>query len=192
MKLGVASVAKSFTIDMWLARHTPAKVLPILRSVVSSSQEEFADAVANGGGMYGVGYCFGAKYILLLSAAGGGEQDPDTQSSQSQAEEGHARSPKPVLKCAAIAHGTDITTSDLSSVRVPLCIVAVKEDPLFPDHIRKQGHEALKENGVKVDLEVYEGVPHGFAVVGEYPGMEGVGERQKEAFDKMTGWLRAH
>ncbi|KAK3111316.1 hypothetical protein LTR53_013557, partial [Teratosphaeriaceae sp. CCFEE 6253] len=52
IKLGVASVAKSFTIDMWLARHTPEKVLPILHKVMSSVREEYADAISSGEGIY--------------------------------------------------------------------------------------------------------------------------------------------
>lgn len=59
VKLGVAAVAKSFNIDMWLARQTPEKVLPVLNRVITSVKEEFADAVSNGGGIYAVGYCFG-------------------------------------------------------------------------------------------------------------------------------------
>ena len=68
VKLGFATTAKSFMVDMWLARQTAEKVLPILQKVIERAKEEFADAVANGGGVYGVGYCFGGKYICLLSS----------------------------------------------------------------------------------------------------------------------------
>lgn len=61
VKMRVAETAKAFTIDMWLARHTQESVMPILNKVVEGAKEEFADAVANGGGVYGVGYCFGAR-----------------------------------------------------------------------------------------------------------------------------------
>ena len=67
IKLGLIDTVKSFTIDMWLARHTPEKVLPILYKVLDAAKEEFADAIANGGGIYAAGYCFGAKYALLLA-----------------------------------------------------------------------------------------------------------------------------
>jgi dienelactone hydrolase len=73
IKLKTAEGIKSFMIDMWLARHTPEKVLPLLHKVVEGAKEEFADAVSNGGGIYGVGYCFGAKYILILA---GENSDP--------------------------------------------------------------------------------------------------------------------
>lgn len=73
IKLKTAEGVKAFMIDMWLARHTPEKVLPLLHKVVEGAKEEFADAIANGGGIYGAGYCFGAKYILILAG-----EHPDT------------------------------------------------------------------------------------------------------------------
>ena len=54
--MGFATTAKSFMVDMWLARQTPEKVLPLLRKVVEGAKEEFADAVANGGAVYADGY----------------------------------------------------------------------------------------------------------------------------------------
>ncbi|TKA77129.1 hypothetical protein B0A55_04111 [Friedmanniomyces simplex] len=190
VKLGVASVAKSFTIDMWLARHTPEKVLPILHHVITSVKEEYADAVSSGGGIYAVGYCFGAKYVLLLSAdlhkdVAAGQRAPDTQAEEGMAKQG------PQIKCGAIAHGTQITAEELAGVSVPMCVVAVKDDPLFPDHVRVQGVEAMQKKGVEHEVEVYEGVPHGFAVLGDYAD-EGIVGKQKEAFGQMLGWLKKY
>ncbi|KAK3648608.1 hypothetical protein LTR56_007434 [Elasticomyces elasticus] len=190
VKLGVASVAKSFTIDMWLARHTPEKVLPILHAVISSVKEEYADAVSSGGGIYAVGYCFGAKYVLLLAAelekdVVSGQRAPETQAEEGMVKQG------PQIKCGAIAHGTQITVSELAGVSVPMCVVAVKEDSLFPDHVREKGVEAMQKNGLEHEVTVYEGVPHGFAVLGDYADEEIVG-KQRDAFGQMLGWLKAH
>ena len=88
---------------MWLARHTPEKVIPLLQKVIEGAKEEFADAVANGEGIYGVGYCFGAKYILILA----GER-PDTvawgQAAPKDVEQGAVKH-TPLIKAGAIAHG---------------------------------------------------------------------------------------
>ena len=98
------NTAKSFLLDMWLARQTPEKVLPLLHKVIEGAKEEFADALANGGGLYAVGYCFGGKYVLLL-----GSELPDTVA-QGQAvndeEKGIVKS-GPRIKAGAIAHGMD-------------------------------------------------------------------------------------
>jgi len=98
VKLKAAETAKSFLIDMWLARHTEEKVIPILHSVIDGAKDEFADAIANGGGIYAVGYCFGAKYVMLL--AGG---NLDTASSKDE-EEGKAKD-APLIKAGTLAHG---------------------------------------------------------------------------------------
>lgn len=144
---------------MWLARHTPEKVLPILHKVVEGVKEEFADAVASGGGIYGIGYCFGAKYIVIL---GGVHPDPVAwgQAAPEDEEQGAVKK-EPLIKAGAIAHGTDIRREDLEAVKVPLCLVCVENDPVFPDEIREAGQKALEENKVEHELKVYPGVPHG-------------------------------
>ena len=89
-------------IDMWLARQTPEKVLPILHKVVDGAKEEFADAVANGGGIYAVGYCFGGKYVILL-----GSELPATVAWGQAIKDEEAGMVKsgPSIKAGALAHG---------------------------------------------------------------------------------------
>ena len=100
VKLKAAETVKSFMLDMWLARQTPEKVMPLLQKVVEGAKEEFADAVANGGGMYAVGYCFGGKYVLLL-----GSELPDPLAhDQTDVEKGAVKK-EPVIKAGALAHG---------------------------------------------------------------------------------------
>ncbi|KAK5119401.1 hypothetical protein LTR85_007501 [Meristemomyces frigidus] len=193
VKLGVASVAKSFTIDMWLARHTPEKVLPILHKVITSVKEEFADAVANGGGIYAVGYCFGAKYVLLLGSSALHQLDSahvHVRAPESDAEEGIVKQ-GPQIKCGAIAHGTQISQQDMAEASVPMCVVAVEDDPLFPDRVRNEGLEAMKAKKLDHEFRVYPDVPHGFAVLGDYAD-GGIVEKQGEAFEQMLGWLKRH
>lgn len=103
VKLRAAETAKSFVIDMWLARHTPEKALPLLHAVLSNAKDEFADAVANGGGVYAVGYCFGAKYVLMLA----GEHTDTKLWGQPKPEDEEAGKVKqgPLIKAGAIAHG---------------------------------------------------------------------------------------
>jgi dienelactone hydrolase len=146
-------------IDMWLARHTPEKVLPRLLAVIHSAKEEFADAVANGGGIYAVGYCFGAKYVLLFA----GER-PDSvlagQENPSEAEQGQVVK-GPLIKVGAVAHGTQVTPDDIANVRVPMYFVCVKDDPLFPEEVRQAGIERLEKENVEHEVKVYPQVPHG-------------------------------
>ena len=102
VKLRAAETAKSFLIDMWLARHTTEKVIPRLHKVLDAIKEEFADAIANGDGLYAVGYCFGGKYVLLL---GGEGQRSVTSAPTAEQEEQGAQQKKYCIKAGAIAHG---------------------------------------------------------------------------------------
>lgn len=160
IKLGVAEAAKSFSIDMWLAKHTPTTVLPRLHSVIAALREDFADAIANGGGIYAVGYCFGGKYVMLLGSDPAADQNAGSKDQSQEAEEGSVQH-GPAIKAGVLAHGTLIEKSDFERVNVPLGIVAVENDSLFPDEVRDQGIKSLKAKGKEVESWVYPGVPHG-------------------------------
>ncbi|KAI9805270.1 MAG: hypothetical protein M1833_005723 [Piccolia ochrophora] len=188
VKLGFAATAKSFMIDMWLARQTPEKVLPILHKVIEGAKEEFADAVASGDGIYAVGYCFGGKYVLMLA----GEHPDTVMSGQAvQDEERGVVKTGPVIKAGAMAHGVLVTLEDMQAIKAPVTLACVENDSLFPDDIRNEGQKYLEDNDIKHELRTYSKVPHGFAVLGEYEDKH-ITEAQGWAYDQMLGWLKAH
>ncbi|KAK4033746.1 protein AIM2 [Parachaetomium inaequale] len=188
-KVKAAEAAKSFLIDMWLARHTEEKVLPILERVLEGARDEFADAVSHGGGVYAVGYCFGARYILLLAA----ERPSPSGQRQGQGDE-EANRPAvvaPRIKAGALAHATLVSKGDFGGLKAPLSVVCVENDPLFPDEVRIAGEEYMSENGVEHEVQVYPGVPHGFAVVGDYEDAN-IKIAQVTAFEQMLKWINEH
>ncbi|KAK7509949.1 Alpha/Beta hydrolase protein [Phyllosticta citriasiana] len=191
IKLAAAQTTKAFLIDMWLARHTPEKVLPLLHKVIEGAKEEFADAIANGGGIYGAGYCFGARYILILGGkhahpvAGGQDSKPQDDVEQGVVEKG------PEIKVGAVAHPTVVTKEELAAIQVPVSLALVENDPVFPDDVVKVGKESLEKNGVEHEVKTYVGVPHGFAVIGSYDDPH-ISSEQHVAFEQMLGWLQAH
>lgn len=164
-KIKAAETAKSFMIDMWLARHTDEKVTPILHKVIDGAKDEFADAVSNGGGIYAVGYCFGGKYILQLAAErkpfvrggflGGAAKKPADEEAGAIANYG------PFIKAGALAHATLVAREDFENIKVPVSLVCVENDPLFPDEVRSFGEDALSKANVEHEVQVYPGVPHG-------------------------------
>ncbi|KAI9725529.1 MAG: hypothetical protein M1828_003017 [Chrysothrix sp. TS-e1954] len=190
VKMGAAETAKSFMLDMWLARHDVEKVMPILQATLEGAREEFADAVANGGGIYGVGYCFGAKYILLLCGSHSDSVKHGQKRTEEDVEQGEVQR-GPELRAGAIAHGTLVTKADVEGVRAPVAMACVQNDSLFPDEIREQGKASLELNAVDHNIQVFEGVPHGFAVLGDYADQH-IEAKQKEAFEMMCEWLETH
>jgi dienelactone hydrolase len=171
-KIKAAETAKSFLIDMWLARHTEEKVLPILHKVLHASKEEFADAVANGGGVYAVGYCFGGRYVLLLGsetpAAASAETAAETQQAKPnpQATEPAvaAAAAEPLIKAGALAHATLVSPDDFQHLKAPTSLVCVENDPMFPDEIRKALEDHLPKINVQHEVQIYPGVPHGKSI----------------------------
>ncbi|OJD37133.1 dienelactone hydrolase family protein [Diplodia corticola] len=190
LKLGFAQTTKTFMLDMWLARHTPEKVLPTLHKVIEGAKEEFADAIANGGGIYGVGYCFGARYILILAGKHSDTVSWGQESKPEDVESGVVEK-GPEIKVGAIAHPTAMTKEELAAITVPVSLALVDNDPVFPDELATAGKEALEKNGVEHEIKTYSGVPHGFAVLGDYEDPK-VTSEQQIAYGQMLGWLQAH
>ncbi|ERF74938.1 hypothetical protein EPUS_05146 [Endocarpon pusillum Z07020] len=185
VKLRAAETAKSFMIDMWLARHTPEKVAPILHKVLESAKDEFADAVANGGGVYAAGYCFGGKYVMMLA---GKQQGPETEGRHEEEVKADRR---PLIKAGAIAHATLVTREDITAIEAPVSIVCVENDQLFPEDILEEGRKHLQNQNIDHEIKTYPGVPHGFAVVGEYENPK-IKDAQTAAFEQMLSWLKTH
>lgn len=157
-KIKAVEGVKSFMIDMWLARHTEEKVLPILHKVIDGAKDEFADAVGNGGGIYAAGYCFGGRYVLLLGseskAQAGGAQKPADEEAGPQAS-------GPYIKAGALAHATLVSRDDFEGLKTPVSLVCVENDPLFPDDVRTAGEDYMSKANVEHEVQVYPGVPHG-------------------------------
>lgn len=176
VKMKVGETAKSFMIDMWLARHTQEKVLPILQKVLEVAKDEYADAVANGDGIYGAGYCFGAKYVVMLA---GEHKDSVLWGQEQKDEEEGMLVTGPLVKAGAIAHATLVTREDLIAVKAPLSMACVgksylspwvslwpidvysESDPVFPEEILEEGRKHLEENKIEHEIKTYTGVPHG-------------------------------
>lgn len=163
-KIKAVETAKSFMIDMWLARHTEEKVMPILHKTIDGAKEEFADAVSNGGGIYAAGYCFGGRYVLLLASertpfvGGGGFLGVGQKPAD---EEAGAVKKGPFIKTGVVAHATLVAKEDFEGLKAPVSLVCVENDPMFPDEVRKFGEDYLAKANLQHEVQVYPGVPHG-------------------------------
>lgn len=195
IKLKTFELTKSLMIDRWLAYHTEEKVMPLLEKVIEACKSEFADAVATGDGMYAVGYCFGARYVLLLAAertpsqtGWSGAQKPADE----EAGEGAEPTKKgPYIKAGALAHATLVSPNDFVGLKSPLSLVCVENDPMFPDEVRTKGEDTMAKSNLEHEVQVYPGVPHGFAVFGDYEEAH-IKDAQTTAFEQMLKWIKEH
>lgn len=152
IKLRAAEAAKSFVIDMWLARVTPDKVMPILHRVIEKAREDYPEAVKHGDGIYAAGYCVGGRFVMLLAQ----EKDKAAGDEESaQEKEG------PYIKAGALAHAASVNPDDFKDIKAPLSFVCVEDDPLFPDEVRSAGEDAMADRNLEHEVQVYPGVPHG-------------------------------
>ncbi|UKZ61915.1 uncharacterized protein TrAtP1_003177 [Trichoderma atroviride] len=182
VKLKAVEIAKSFLIDMWLARVTEAKIIPILHKVIEAAHEEYSDAIKHGEGIYAVGYCVGGRYVLLL-AKGTQEGGNDEESGMMKA--------GPFIKAGALAHAASVTPDDFKNLQAPLSLVCVENDALFTDEVRKVGEDLMTQDNVEHEVQVYPGVPHGFAVAGQYQESN-IMDAQVTAYEQMLRWLKDH
>lgn len=155
VRMRAVEAAKSFVIDMWMARHTEEKILPILHRVIDGCKEKFADAVRHGDGIYAVGYCIGGRYVLLL-----GRETPAPAEQPAEQEEGAVRQ-GPLIRAGALAHAASVVPDDFNGLKVPISIVCVENDPLFPEDVRTVGEDAMASANLEHEVRVYPGVPHG-------------------------------
>jgi dienelactone hydrolase len=141
-RMRAVEAAKSFMIDMWMARHTEQKVLPVVLSVIDGCRE-----------IYAVGYCIGGRHVLLL-----GSETPEPSDAD---EEAAAVRRGPWIKVGALAHAASVTPDDFRDLKVPVSLVCVENDPLFPDDVRKAGEDAMASANLEHEVRVYPFPVHG-------------------------------
>ncbi|KAF4464447.1 hypothetical protein FALBO_8711 [Fusarium albosuccineum] len=181
-KLKAVEVTKSFLIDMWLARVTEDRVMPILHKVIDAAREQYADSIKQGDGIYAAGYCVGARFVLLLAKK--------TKAAEGDEESGGVKS-GPFIKAGALAHAASVVPDDFKDISAPLSFVCVENDPLFPDEVRIAGEDSMSDANLEHEVQVYPGVPHGFAVVGEYQDAA-IKDAQATAYEQMLRWIQSH
>ena len=80
---------------------------------------------------------------------------------------------------------------DFQNLKVPLSLVCVESDPLFPDEVRTAGEDIMSKDGLEHEVQVYPGVPHGFGVFGDYDDPN-IKEAQATAYEQMLRWIQEH
>ncbi|KAK1992336.1 alpha/beta-hydrolase [Colletotrichum falcatum] len=101
-----------------------------------------------------VGYCFGAPYVCDLLAGAGADADADADG-------------EPVVAAGAFAHPTALKEAHLAGVKRPLLLSCSDNDAMFPTEARRKGIDVLQREGKVYQLQLFQGVGHGFAVKGD-------------------------
>ncbi|TID30136.1 hypothetical protein CANINC_001298 [Pichia inconspicua] len=125
----------------WFSRHPPQLTIDILKTFFLEFQNKHPkiDFIA------GIGYCFGAKYLS------------------------HYLTNDSFLKfdVGAFAHPSFVSEDELNAITKPLIISAAETDTIFPRDLRYKSEEILQKNGIHYQIDLFQGVEHGFTVRGD-------------------------
>ncbi|KAL6859521.1 dienelactone hydrolase [Trichoderma novae-zelandiae] len=110
----------------------------------------------------GVGYCFGAKYVLRHFKSG--------------------------IDVAFIAHPSFVEEDELAALSGPLSIAAAETDSIFPTTMRHKSEEILIETKQPFQINLFSGVEHGFGIRGD-PSVKIQKFAKEQAFSQAVAWF---
>lgn len=144
----------------WLGKHSPEVTSPIIESFVSKVKSEFKPKT-----LVGVGYCFGAKYVIRLIS-----------------------DEKPWFDAGAAAHPSFVTIDEVKAISKPILISAAEVDPIFTTELRHETEKVLTEGKKRFQIDLFSGVLHGFAVKGDV-SVPVVKYAKEKAFQDQLAWF---
>ncbi|OMP89142.1 Protein AIM2 [Diplodia seriata] len=115
----------------------------------------------------GVGYCFGAKYVVRNLH--GGER----------------------IDAGFVAHPSFVDADELKGITRPLSIAAAEDDYIFPTEKRRESEDILAEMRATYQLALYSGTAHGFATRGDLKKRD-VKFAKEQAFLQAVRWFDEH
>jgi len=118
----------------WLPKHGEASVEPIVEASLKEMREKYG--CKNIGG---VGYCFGAKYVVR-----------------------HLK--KGQIDAGWVGHPSFVTADELEAMENPLSISAAETDQIYPAEKRHETEAILQKKDVPYQQNLFSDVSHGFAV----------------------------
>lgn len=114
----------------------------------------------------GIGYCFGAKYIIQNSKKGD------------------------FFDVVAIAHPSFVTEEEFEEVAIPIIISAAQVDSVFTPELRMKSEKILNKNGLQYQIDLYSGTSHGFTVRGDRSNPDIKYAAEKALLDQVTWFKR--
>ncbi|KAK7207185.1 hypothetical protein BZA70DRAFT_270681 [Myxozyma melibiosi] len=98
-----------------------------------------------------------------------------------------------LITTGVIAHPSLAELRDFVSIKKPVLVLAVEDDPLFPPSLIQAAIKALGTHTAFYDVKLFDRkLPHGFAVKGDYPADNRlVAENQALAHRDIVSWLKS-
>ncbi|KAF4303258.1 Sec1-like protein [Botryosphaeria dothidea] len=125
---------ETFDLKGWVSKHQPRRVSPVVDSVLKEMRGTLGCKRIGS-----VGYCFGAKYVILNLKGGD------------------------LIDAGFVAHPSFVEMHELKAMTRPLSIAAAEDDFIFPTTKRRESEDALIEIKATYQIALYSGTEHGFA-----------------------------
>lgn len=158
----VMGSSKNLPFPEFFAKHTPEYITPALFNLARELKTKHG--VKHLGA---VGYCFGARFVILLSGQAG------------------------VLQAGCMAHPTNVVVNEVSQVKAPLSFACAEVDDLFVPELKQKSREVLNEIGIANEFIDYPQTVHGFAVRGD-PNNPIVDKARDKAFSQHVNWFKSY
>ncbi|TVY20245.1 Hydrolase tropI [Lachnellula arida] len=156
---------ETFDFMGWLTKgsngknpHTAEAIDPIIQKSIEYLKEQGFKKIG------GVGYCFGAKYVVRFMPKGKG------------------------IDVGYVAHPSFVEESELRAIEGPLSIAAAETDSIFPAEKRHQSEKILVETKQPYQINLYSGVVHGFSVRCD-PSVKHEKFAKEKAFLQAVQWF---
>lgn len=143
-----------------VTRHTPEETSPIVEGFVSKVKAELKPKT-----LVGIGYCFGAKYLVRLISK-----------------------EKPWFDSGAIAHPSFVSFEEVEAIEKPILISAAAIDLIFTAELRHETERILIENENTFQLDLFGKVSHGFSSRGDISVPHSKYAKEK-VFDDQVAWF---
>lgn len=94
-----------------------------------------------------------------------------------------------LFDCIATAHPTHLTEEEISSIGVPVQIMAPEHDPQFTAELKTFSLQTIPTLNVPFDYQVFPGLTHGFATRGD-PENDAERKGMERAKNAAVHWFR--
>lgn len=146
----------------WLKNHTPEITEPIIKNFVTQVKNELKPKT-----LVGIGYCFGAKYLIQLIGA------------------------QPIFDAGAIAHPSFVSIEEVKAITKPILISAAEIDPIFTTELRHETEKVLVEGKKVFQIDLFSSVAHGFTSRGDI-SIPQVKYAKEKAFKDQVAWFEQY
>ncbi|KAH6843462.1 dienelactone hydrolase [Chaetomium sp. MPI-CAGE-AT-0009] len=165
--LSLTNRPAGFNLMDWIAKgsdgnnpHTAEAIDPIVLDAIKALKEEYGIQKIGG-----VGYCFGAKYVIRHYKSG--------------------------IDVGYVAHPSFVEEEELAAISGPLAISAAETDSIFPTEKRHRSEVILKEAGKPYQINLFSQVQHGFAVRCD-PSVKVERFAKEQAFLQAIAWFNEY